>query len=70
MILMGEGLLRRVIRKVVDDYHSEKSPEGKDMEILFPVAATRNGPASGKVRKSEYPGGLLRLYCCETISGF
>ena len=57
---LGEGHLRRVIREFVEHYHVERNHQGFGNVIPFPANDAK--VRSGRIRRRERLGGLLRFY--------
>ena len=58
MIFFGESSLRRALREYLDHYHTERSHQGIDNEVID----RRDRVAEGEVHCRERLGGLLKHY--------
>jgi hypothetical protein len=61
LILFGEKSLQRVVSNYLQHYHRERNHQGKDNQILFPVAVAEAN-SRGAIRCRERLGGLLKYY--------
>ena len=64
MIILGERLLRTVIKQVCRHYHHERNHQGLGNELIEP--AEEIGGTTGEIRCRERLVGLLRYYHRET----
>jgi transposase InsO family protein len=64
LILFGEGALRRVLQAYDAHYHEERNHQGKDNELLVPLAI-QEGLDTQPIRTWERLGGLLKYYSRE-----
>jgi hypothetical protein len=61
LILFGEKSLQRAVSNYLANYHQERTHQGKDNLLLFPVAA-REASGRDAIRCRERLGGLLKYY--------
>jgi len=59
MIILGEPMLRHLVREYLAHYHAERNHQGLDNAIPFPDDRLRQ---TGIVHKAEGLGGLLSFY--------
>ena len=62
LILLGEGSLRRALRRYEAHYHEERNHQGKNNVLLFPLPTQAVRGEQEKVRCRERLGGLLKYY--------
>ena len=60
IILFGQESLQHALKEYLAHYHQERPRQGLENVIPFPDA--RAVPKTGKVLKSESPGGLPNFY--------
>ncbi len=61
LIVFGEGSLRRALTEFCEHYHTERNHQGKDNNILFPLA-DKSPTAGTSVSCRQRLGGLLKYY--------
>ena len=61
LILFGEKSLNRVVSNYLEHYHQERNHQGKDNQLLFPVAVAE-ASSRGAISCRERLGGLLKYY--------
>ena len=57
MVLIGEGALRRAVRKFVAHYYHERNHQGLDHRLILPLSTAP--PPRGRVQCRQRLGGLL-----------
>jgi len=61
MIILGEPMLRRVLKEYLNHYHSERNHQGL-IAIPFPASEIARGSPTGKILCRQRLGGLLNFY--------
>jgi len=61
LILFGEKSLNQVVSNYLEHYHQERNHQGKDNQLLFPVAVAE-ASSRGAISCRERLGGLLKYY--------
>jgi transposase InsO family protein len=60
LVLLGERHLRKAVSELVKHYHLERNHQGRDNELLTPLASPGNENAP--LARRERLGGLLNHY--------
>jgi len=66
MIIMGEPMLRRVLKEYLKHYHQERHHQGLKT-IPFPSSELSRGSPQGKIIRRSRLGGLLNFYYRESL---
>jgi|SRR5665213_96552 len=61
MIIMGEPMLRRVLKEYLEHYHQERHHQGLKA-IPFPSPELSRGSPAGRIIRRQRLGGLLNFY--------
>jgi hypothetical protein len=62
MIFLGEDSLRYAVTEYIEHHHHERTHQGKDNRLLFPLQPSDPKPRDGPVQCRERLGGLLKFY--------
>ena len=62
MIFLGEDSLRYAVTEYIEHHHHERTHQGKDNRLLFPLRPSDRKPRDGPVQCRERLGGLLKFY--------
>jgi len=58
----GEDSLRYAVTEYIEHHHHERTHQGKDNRLLFPLQPSDPKPRDGPVQCRELLGGLLKFY--------
>jgi hypothetical protein len=59
---LPEASLHHAVTEYLAHYHHERTHQGKENKLLFPLHASDPLPRDGPIRRRERLGGLLNFY--------
>jgi transposase InsO family protein len=63
MIFFGEASLHHAVTEYIEHYHHERTHQGKENRLLFPLHPADPSPHDRPVHCRKRLGGLLKFYC-------